>query len=260
MAMAFDFSGKTVVVAGGTSGINLGIAEAFARQGARLFVFSRDAAKVSATVDRLQALGAKAAGENGDVRDMTRMEALMADCVQRFGLIDVLISGAAGNFVAAAKHLTPNGFKAVMDIDLLGTFHVMRAAYPHLRKPGAAIVNISAPQAFIPMYGQIHVCAAKAGVDMITKTLALEWGPEGVRVNSVVPGPIDDSEGMRRLAPSDALRQKVAQSVPLRRLGSADEVASLCLMLASPLGAYVSGAIIPVDGGWSATGSLMPSA
>ena len=120
------------------------------------------------------------------------------------GPIDVLVSGAAGNFPALREGSPPNGFKAVVDIDLLGTFHVMRAAYPHMRRPGGSLINISAPQASIPMPMQVHVCAAKAGVDMVTRCLAIEWGPEGLRVNGVVPGPIDGTEGMARLAPTDA--------------------------------------------------------
>ena len=102
-------------------------------------------------------------------------------------------------FQSAASKLSPNGFKSVVDIDLIGTFHVMRGAYPHLKRPGACIINISAPQAFIPMELQVHVCAAKAGVDMITRTLAMEWGPEGIRVNSIIPGPIAGTEGMAKM-------------------------------------------------------------
>jgi NAD(P)-dependent dehydrogenase (short-subunit alcohol dehydrogenase family) len=138
-----------------------------------------------------------------------------------------------------------------MDIDLLGTFHVMRAVFPHLRKPGASVINISAPQAFLPTKAQIHVGAAKAGVDMITRTLALEWGAHGVRVNSVVPGPIDGTEGMRRLAPTEEIRRLTIDSVPLRRMGLPEDIGNACLFLASEMGSYVSGAILPVDGGWS---------
>ncbi|MFX7760046.1 SDR family NAD(P)-dependent oxidoreductase, partial [Acinetobacter baumannii] len=90
------------------------------------------------------------------------------------GPLDVLVSGAAGNFIAPAEQLSSNGFRTVVDIDLQGTFHVMRAAWPHLRKPGASIINISAGQSWLPMPGQVHVCAAKAGIDQITRTLAME--------------------------------------------------------------------------------------
>jgi NAD(P)-dependent dehydrogenase (short-subunit alcohol dehydrogenase family) len=166
----------------------------------------------------------------------------------------VLISGAAGNFPAPALGMSSNGFKSVVDIDLLGTFHVLQAAYPYLIKPGAAIINISAPQALIPMELQVHVCAAKAGVDMVTRVLAMEWGPEGVRVNSIVPGPIAGTEGMARLAPTPEIQKQVTESVPLRRNGTPMDIANMAMFLASPLASYVNGAVIPVDGGWSLGG------
>jgi NAD(P)-dependent dehydrogenase (short-subunit alcohol dehydrogenase family) len=255
MGGAGSFSGKRVFVFGGTSGINLGIALRFAAGGALVGVASRSQAKVDAAVARLSAHGNAALGFVADVRQPQAVADALAGFSARHGGIDVLVSGAAGNFPAAAATLSPNGFKTVVDIDLLGTFHVMRAAYAHLAKPGASIISISAPQALTPMALQVHVCAAKAGVDMVTKVLAIEWGPEGIRVNSIVPGPIDGTEGMARLAPDEASRQAVIGSVPLRRMGTTDDVAELCLFLASDAARYVTGAVIPVDGGWSAAGS-----
>ena len=180
MSAIFDHSGQHVFVSGGTSGINLGVAEAYAAAGARVTVLSRKQDKVEAAVARLKALGAEAQGFAGDVRDAARIEAVFEEAVAGFGELNVLISGAAGNFPAPALGISANGFKSVVDIDLLGTFHVVKAAFPHLKKPGGSIVNISAPQAYIPMDFQMHVCAAKAGVDMITRVGALEWGGFGV--------------------------------------------------------------------------------
>lgn len=253
--MAFAFNDRTVFVAGGTSGINLGVAKAFAAAGARVSVMSRKQEKVDAAVAELQALGAEAAGFAADVRDVEATEAALKAAHARFGEIDVLVSGAAGNFPAPAVGMSANGFKAVVDIDLLGTYHVLRSAFGLMRKPGGCIINISAPQAFLPMPMQMHVCAAKAGVDMVTRVGAMEWGPVGVRVNSVVPGPIEDTEGMDRLAPTQAAREATARSVPLGRFGTAQEIADCCLWLASPMASYVSGAVIPVDGGWSLGGA-----
>lgn len=244
----FRFEGKHVFVAGGTSGINLGIALGFAAAGARLSVLSRKQEKIDAAVKALAESG-EAKGYAADVRDYAAIDAAMTAAAKAFGNIDVLVSGAAGNFVAPALGMSSNGFRAVMDIDLLGTFHVMRAAYPHLTKPGAAIVNISAPQAFIPMMLQAHVCAAKAGVDMLTKTLAMEWARDGIRVNSIAPGPIEGTEGMARLAPTADAEKAARRSVPLNRFGQREEIAAAAQFLCSDQAAYITGVVLPVDGG-----------
>ena len=251
MAVTLAFDRKSVLVIGGTSGINRGIAESFAGHGAKVAVASRRQQKVDDTVERLTALGTEATGFCADVRDFQALRDGVAAVHDQFGDFDVVVSGAAGNFPALATELSENGFKSVIDIDLRGTFHVMKAVFPHLKKPGASVINISAPQAFLPMQAQVHVCAAKAGVDMVTRTLAVEWGRYGVRVNSVVPGPIDGTEGMARLAPTEQARSKTASSVPLGRLGVAEDIGNACLFLASDLASYLSGAVIPVDGGWS---------
>jgi NAD(P)-dependent dehydrogenase (short-subunit alcohol dehydrogenase family) len=254
MTATFDFSGKNVFVAGGTSGINLGIAQAFAAAGASVAVLSRSQEKVDAAVELLSRSAPRAVGFSADVREYEAVETAMKSAHASLGMLDIVISGAAGNFPAPALGMSPNAFKAVVGIDLLGTYHVLRAAYPFLRRPGASLINISAPQAFNPMPLQMHVCAAKAGVDMITRVGALEWGPEGVRVNSVVPGPIEGTEGMARLAPTPEAEAMVSRSVPLRRMGAISEVADCCLWLCSPQAAYVNGAVIPVDGGSSLMG------
>jgi len=142
----------------------------------------------------------------------------------------------------------------VVDIDLLGSFNVLRGAHEFLRKPGASVISISASQAFVPTPYQAHVCAAKAGVDMLTRTLAMEWGGDGIRVNSIVPGPIEGTEGVRRLAPNDAERTRMTERVPLRRYGSLDDIAGIAMVLSSPLGAYITGVVLPVDGGISLSG------
>jgi NAD(P)-dependent dehydrogenase (short-subunit alcohol dehydrogenase family) len=249
MTLNIDYTDKIVVVIGGTSGINRGIAELFAEHGANVAVASRNRDKVDNTVSSLKKFGVKAMGFSADVRDFDAIVAGVNDVKLNMGEFDVVVSGAAGNFPAMANDLSPNGFKAVVDIDLRGTFHVMRAIFPHLKKPGASVINISAPQALIPMIGQIHVCAAKAGVDMITKTLALEWGSSGVRVNSIIPGPIEGTEGMNRLAPTEEARQKTIRGVPLGRMGIPEDIGKACLFLCSELASYITGAILPVDGG-----------
>jgi NAD(P)-dependent dehydrogenase (short-subunit alcohol dehydrogenase family) len=250
----FDFSGRSVFVAGGSSGINLGIAHAFAAAGANVAIASRDAERVAGAVAQLKAHGTQVRGYSADVRDAEAIATVLAQAREAIGSFDVLVSGAAGNFVAPALGMSAKGFRTVVDIDLNGTFHVLRAGHEHLKRPGACVLNISAPQAFNPTPLQAHVCAAKAGVDMLTRVLAMEWGPEGVRVNSIVPGPIGDTEGVRRLAPTPEALRRMEKSIPLQRMGRVEEIAHMALFLASPRAQFVTGAVIPVDGGSSLGG------
>jgi NAD(P)-dependent dehydrogenase (short-subunit alcohol dehydrogenase family) len=252
--MNFDFTDRAVFVAGGSSGINLGIADAFARHGARLAILGRSQERLDKALQQLRAHGGEAEGYSADVRDAAAVAEALRRAHGRFGPIDVLVSGAAGNFLAPALGMSPNGFKTVVDIDLLGSFNVLRAAHEFLRKPGASVISISASQAFVPTPYQAHVCAAKSGVDMLTRVLAMEWGGDGIRVNSIVPGPIEGTEGMRRLAPNDAERARMTARVPLRRFGTTDDIAGIAMVLSSPLGAYVTGVVLPVDGGISLSG------
>jgi len=245
----FDFTNRIVMVFGGTTGINFGIADAFARRGARVAVASRKQANVDAAVERLTASGGDARRFVADVRDFDSVTAAFAAVHMEWGEIDVLISGAAGNFLADVNSLSSNGFKVVVDIDLNGTFNVVRAAFAHLA-PGASVVNITAPQATIPMRYQAHVCAAKAGVDQLTRVLALEWGARNIRVNAICPGPIAGTEGLERLTPTDDPGGSTAiTTVPLGRLGTKDDIAALAMFLSSSAASYISGAVIPCDGG-----------
>jgi NAD(P)-dependent dehydrogenase (short-subunit alcohol dehydrogenase family) len=246
--------GKTAFVAGASSGINLQIATRLAQEGAAVTIISRSPDKIEAAAAGIREKGGKCIGIAQDVRDHDGVGAAFAKSVAAHGPIDVLVSGAAGNFVAPFNGISYNGFRAVIDIDLVGAFNVMRHGFPHLRKPGASVITISAPQALHPYPLQAHVNAAKAGADMMIKTLAIEWGGEGVRVNSIIPGPIADTEGMARLAPTPEAMEKSAKGTPLRRLGTKDEVADLALFLCSDAAAYITGAIIPCDGGLSLMG------
>jgi NAD(P)-dependent dehydrogenase (short-subunit alcohol dehydrogenase family) len=246
--------GKTAFVAGASSGINLQIATRLAQEGAAVTIISRSPDKIEAAAAGIREKGGKCIGIAQDVRDHDGVGAAFAKSVAAHGPIDVLVSGAAGNFVAPFNGISYNGFRAVIDIDLIGAYSVMRQGFPHLRKPGASVITISAPQALHPYPLQAHVNAAKAGADMMIKTLAIEWGGEGVRVNSIIPGPIADTEGMARLAPTPEAMEKSAKGTPLRRLGTKDEVADLALFLCSDAAAYITGAIIPCDGGLSLMG------
>lgn len=247
--------GKVAVITGGGSGINLGIAERMAELGARLVLIGRTQAKLDSACEGIKQRGGEAIGLSADVREYPALAKQMAAAHERFGAIDILVCGAAGNFPDAAAHMSSNGFKAVIDIDLLGTFNTCRAAFEFLRKPGASIINISATQAFVPTALQAHVCAAKAGVDMVTRTLAIEWGRDGIRVNSIAPGPIADTEGMRRLSPTEETTKRLQSSIPVGRYGTKREIADLAVFLCSEAAGNITGAVLPCDGGSSLVGS-----
>ena len=243
--------GKVAFVTGGGSGIGRRIAERYAEHGANVVLVGRKQEKLDDAARSIRAAGGTAETARLDVREYEALEAAIQKTRDQFGEIDILLCAAAGNFPAQVNGMSANGFKAVIDIDLLGTFNTCRAAYPHLRKPGASIISISANHATIPIAWQSHVCAAKAGVELLTKTLALEWGPAGIRANCITPGPTDDTEGMRRLAPTEEARRAVERNIPLRRYGTKDELADLALFLCSDAAAYITGSVYICDGGQS---------
>ena len=252
--MSQELAGKVAFVAGGSSGINLGIAKRFAAAGAKVAIISRSPEKIEAAAKEVSAFG-PCIGMAADVRDYAAVEAALKRTHDELGPIDIVLSGAAGNFVAPALGMSANGFKTVVDIDLIGTFNVLRASFEFLRRPGASLISITAGQAERASLYQAHVCAAKAGINMLTKCLALEWGPGGVRVNAISPGPIAETEGMSRLAPTEDLKNAVLDTVPLKRFGAARDIANACMWLASPMASYVTGAVIPIDGGWGLGGA-----
>jgi len=252
-------AGKTAFVAGGSSGINLGIAHGLGAAGARVAVISRKAEKVDAAVAELREAGWEALGWAADVRDYAAVEQTLRNTHGAWGPIDIVISGAAGNFLAPAIGMSANAFKTVIDIDLLGTFNVLRASYEFLRKPGASAISITAGQAVNATLFQSHVCAAKAGINMLTKVLAMEWGPAGIRVNAISPGPIAGTEGMARLTPTPEAEAALKAVIPLRDYGTKQDIADMALFLCSDAAKYVTGAIVDCDGGSSLGRGLQPA-
>jgi NAD(P)-dependent dehydrogenase (short-subunit alcohol dehydrogenase family) len=248
------FHGRTVFITGGGSGINLGIARSFAAVGARLSICGRTQSKLDSARTELEALGAKVFTAALDVRDYDALVDAIERTKRELGPISVLVCGAAGNFLCRAEELTPGGFGAVVGIDLIGSFHTCRAAYEQLRETKGSIVFVSAGQSLIPYMAQAHVGAAKAGVDNLMRNLAFEWGPMGIRSNSIVPGPIAGTEGMRRLAPGN-VGEKLRRVIPLQRFGEVEEIGNAAVFLASPLAAYITGTTLVVDGGQNLPGA-----
>jgi NAD(P)-dependent dehydrogenase (short-subunit alcohol dehydrogenase family) len=248
--------GKVALVTGGATGLGLEIARVLGSHGARVAICSRKEPNLQAAVRALREEGIEAVYGVCDVRRDDEVTAIVEELLATFGRLDVVVNNAAGNFPVPISELTPNGFKAVVDIDLLGTFNVSKAAYDlWLRDHGGAVVNISAAIQYRGMALQAHVVAAKAGVDAFSRACAIEWGPNNIRVNVVAPGAMSGTEGVRRIAGDDQHR---AIQNPLGRPGSTTEVAETVLFLAGDAASYVTGAVLVVDGGGWLTSSGVP--
>ncbi|MEQ1505128.1 MAG: SDR family oxidoreductase [Myxococcota bacterium] len=246
-------AGRVAWVIGGGSGIGKGIARGLADHGATVVITGRNAERLAAAAAEL---GPRAVPVAGDVRDPAALDAIVAGIDRDHGRLDIVIAGAAGNFLCPAVQLSPNGFGTVIDIDLKGTFNTCKAAFPLLSKVGGTIVAISATLHYTGTPFQVHASSAKAGVDALVRGLAVEWGPAGIRVNAVAPGPIADTPGMSKLAPG-AMLDAVARAIPLQRLGTARDVADAVLFLVSPAASWVSGEVLVVDGAqWLAGAGL----
>ncbi|CAN5346003.1 SDR family oxidoreductase [soil metagenome] len=244
---------KSALVTGGGSGIGRGIAKRLAEQGARVALVGRTLEKLENVAREIREGGGEASTHACDVRDYATVESVVNAAADKHQGIDVIVNSAAGNFLAPAASLSANGFRSVIDIDLCGTFNVSRAAFAHLAKTRGIIINITATQATVPTPLQCHAGAAKAGIEKLTRDLALEWGRFGVRVNAIAPGPIDDTEGMKRLAPADA-ETKLKKRVPLERWGTIFEICEAVTFLVSPSATYMTGSTLLVDGGTSLLG------
>ena len=253
------FKGRTVFVTGGGSGINLGVAKNFAPLGAQLAICGRTQSRLDAAAIELRALGAKVCAVAADVRDIGALDAAFARSEAELGAMDVLVCGAAGNFLAPAEKLSANGFRSVVEINLIGSFNAARAGFEQLRRTRGSLIFISAGMAFMPHAFQVHAGAAKAGIDMMMKNLALEWGPHGIRANSIVPGPIAGTEGMSRLSATSSAKEAEAfvGGIPLGRMGSVDDIGQIAAFLASPLASYVTGCVLVCDGGQNLAGSAL---
>ncbi|XP_027796399.1 peroxisomal 2,4-dienoyl-CoA reductase [(3E)-enoyl-CoA-producing] isoform X2 [Marmota flaviventris] len=242
---------KVAFITGGGSGIGFRIAEIFMRHGCHTVIASRSLLRVSMAAKKLiAATGRQCLPLSMDVRAPPAIMAAVDQALKEFGKIDILINGAAGNFLCPASALSFNAFRTVVDIDTIGTFNVSRVLYEKFfRDHGGVIVNITATLNLRGQVLQVHAGSAKAAVDAMTRHLAVEWGPQNIRINSLAPGPISGTEGLRRLGGSLARVSTKALVSPLQRLGNKTEIAHSVLYLASPLASFVTGTMLVVDGG-----------
>ncbi|KAG2574679.1 peroxisomal 2,4-dienoyl-CoA reductase [(3E)-enoyl-CoA-producing]-like [Panicum virgatum] len=249
--------GKAALVTGGGSGIGFEIAAQLARHGAQVAIMGRRREVLDKAVAALRSQGLRAVGFDGDVRKQEDAARVLAATVEHFGKLDILVNGAAGNFLASPEDLTPKGFRTVLDIDTVGTYTMCFEALKYLKKggpgkgpsTGGLIINISATLHYTATWYQIHVSAAKAGVDSITRSLALEWGSDyDIRVNGIAPGPIQGTPGLRKLAPEE-MSKGHREMMPLFKFGEKRDIAMAALYLASDAGKYVNGTTLVVDGG-----------
>jgi len=235
-------------VTGGGTGITGGVARALAEAGASVALVSRKLEHLEPAAAAINENGGKAFAVAADVRNPEDVEKAIAATVAHFGRIDIVVNGAAGNFLAPAEQLSPNGFGTVVDIDLKGTFNVCRAAFEQLKEHRGQILNISATLHYLGTPMQLHVSAAKAGVDALTRNLAAEWGRYGIRVNGIAPGPIEDTEGMKRLVP-ELVKEKLRKNIPLGRFGRIKDIETAAVFVCSDAASFINGAILVVDGG-----------
>jgi peroxisomal 2,4-dienoyl-CoA reductase len=250
-------AGRVAVITGGGTGIGLGIATALAGAGAEVAIASRKPEHLEPAAAALRALGTKVSAVEVNVREPESVGKMMEQISREHGHLDILINNAAGNFYAPSVTLSPNGWRAVMETDLYGTFFCSQAAHPLMKAQGGGrIISISMTLHYRGWPQMAHATAAKAGVDALTRTLALEWAPDRITVNAVAPGPIPTEGVKKAFAPpgSDVpdlfgMQQYAAKSIPLGRWGTPEDIGQMVTYLASPAADWITGAIFVVDGG-----------
>jgi peroxisomal 2,4-dienoyl-CoA reductase len=241
-------NGRVAFVTGGGTGITGGIARALAEAGAAVALVSRKLDHLEPAAQAINENGGKAIAVATDVRQPEEVEKAVAQTVEQLSKIDIVVNGAAGNFLCVAEELSPNGFGTVVDIDLKGTFNVCRAAFAQLKEHRGQILNISATLHYLGTPMQLHVSAAKAGVDALTRNLAVEWGRYGIRVNAIAPGPIEDTEGMKRLVP-EPVKERLLKKIPVGRFGRIADIEKAAVFMCSDAASFINGVVLVVDGG-----------
>lgn len=243
--------GRVAFITGGGGGIGLEIASCYARLGASVAIAGRNEERLQSGLERLRADGGDAIALRADVRNYEELKAAIDAAVAKFGGLDILVNNAAGNFHCPTAELSPNGWRTVVDIDLNGTFYGCHAAYGHLRRSrfGGSIISIITMLGLSGWPGAAHAAAAKAGILSLSRTLAVEWGGDNIRVNTISPGPIGDTEGVKRLYIDTGREDLERRKTALGRFGKKQDIANAAVFLASDLAGYVTGENMIVDGG-----------
>ncbi len=241
---------KVVLITGGGTGIGRRIALSMAAYGAQLVLAGRHLNTLGSVATEVKTMGGKALPVHADIRQNEQIDAMLQAAIGTFGRLDVLVNNAAGSFLSAARKITPKGWQSVIDTTLNGTFYCSQAVgLRMIEQGGGKIINITATLHFKGSPGMIAPTAAKAGVEAMTKTLALEWAKFNILVNAIAPGPIHTEGADRHLWSDQAFHDMVKRGVPLGRFGCAEDIANMAVYLASPAGNYITGATMVVDGG-----------
>ncbi|MGB0062390.1 SDR family NAD(P)-dependent oxidoreductase [Candidatus Binatus sp.] len=251
MKNPFSVEGKVTIVTGGGTGIGESIAKEFAQRGAPVLIASRKIENLERVRDEIRKTGGKCEMAQVDVRDAEQCDKMVADAVKHFGRLDVLINNHGASITTPSLNLSPNGWRAVVGINLDGVFFCSKSAarqFIEQKSPGS-IINISSTAGVHGSPTMLPYGAAKAGVINLTVSHAGEWGPVGIRVNCIAPGPIDTEGAAPRVWPNPKVKEMVARSRALQRFGRVEEIAYPCLFLASDASSYVTGALLIIDGG-----------
>jgi peroxisomal 2,4-dienoyl-CoA reductase len=235
--------GRIALITGGATGIGKEISRTLGKHGAKIVITSRKQENLDATRQEFEKEGIECLALSSDVRNPEAVEKVIASAIEHYGGLNILVNCAAGMFPASIEKMSYNAFKTIVDIDLLGTYNVTKAAFTaYLKEHGGCIVNITAPFEHWGVSSLAHVAAAKAGVESLTRSCAVEWAPLGIRVNSVAPGFISETEGVKRFGESLDIPDKSLK-------GTKQDMANAVLFLVSDSASFISGICIRVDGG-----------
>lgn len=244
--------GKTAVVTGGSNGMGKAMAARFATEGANVVITGRNEERLE---NAKKEIGGNVLTVQMDVRDQEGVQRTVDETKKHFGQIDILVNNAAGNFICPAEDLSPNGWKAVIDICLNGTWHCTQAIGKEMIRQGTGgvMLNMVATYAWTGAPGVVHSATAKGGILAMTKSLAVEWGKYGIRVNAMAPGPIENTGGAERLFASEEAVKQIKKLNPLGQVGKLDDISEAAVFLVSDQSRYINGDCLTVDGGqWMA--------